>query len=166
MAQLSYMSSSIDGSDKLNHILKQIHMQHILYPHSWTASFPFGREGFNNIGLFLPGNEFVHYFLEFLSSCFILTKTIFDIRKCFLLHNQAPPSISQYYSLSFIALPIKSEVPQISHTAQNHNIMRKWCLSILKMMELSIKTKHLSMKKKRFAICLEPIKFLDEVLSF
>ena len=38
--------------------------------------------------------------------------------------------------------------------AQNHNIIRKWSLSILKMIELSIGIKHLSMKKKRFAISL------------
>lgn len=50
--------------------------------------------------------------------------------------------------------------------AQNHNIIRKWCLSILKMVELSSKMKRLSMKKKRFAISLKPIQFLEEVLSF
>ena len=50
--------------------------------------------------------------------------------------------------------------------AQNHNIIRKWCLSILKMIELSLRIKHLSMKKKRFAISLKPIQFLEEVLSF
>ena len=50
--------------------------------------------------------------------------------------------------------------------AQNHNIIRKWCLSILKMVELSMKIKRLSMKKKRFAISLRPIQFLEEVLSF
>ena len=50
--------------------------------------------------------------------------------------------------------------------AQNHNIIRKWCLSILKMVELSSKMKRLSMKKKRFAISLKPIQLLEEVLSF
>lgn len=50
--------------------------------------------------------------------------------------------------------------------AQNHNIIRKWCLSILKMVELSSKMKRLSMKKKRFAISLKPVQFLEEVLSF
>jgi len=49
--------------------------------------------------------------------------------------------------------------------AQNQNIIRKWCLSILKMAELSIRTKRLSMKKKRFVISLQPIKFLEEVLD-
>ena len=50
--------------------------------------------------------------------------------------------------------------------AQNHNIIRKWCLSILKMVELSLRIKRLSMKKKRFAISLRPIQFLEEVLNF
>lgn len=49
--------------------------------------------------------------------------------------------------------------------AQNHNIIRKWCLSILKITELSTRTKRLSMKKKRFVISLRPIKYLEEVLN-
>ena len=49
--------------------------------------------------------------------------------------------------------------------AQNHNIMRKWCLSILKIIELSLEPKKLSMRKKRFVISLDPIKYLEEVLS-
>lgn len=49
--------------------------------------------------------------------------------------------------------------------AQNHNIIRKWCLSILKMTELSTRMKRLSMKKKRFVISLRPIKYLEEVLE-
>ena len=49
--------------------------------------------------------------------------------------------------------------------AQNQNIMRKWCLSILKMAELSTRMKRLSMRKKRFVISLRPIKFLEEVLN-
>jgi len=49
--------------------------------------------------------------------------------------------------------------------AQNHNIIRKWCLSILKMVELSTRMKRLSMKKKRFAISLRPIKYLKEALN-
>lgn len=48
--------------------------------------------------------------------------------------------------------------------AQNQNIIRKWSLSILKMMEL-MKT-GLSMKKKRFVISMNPIQYLEEVLSF
>lgn len=48
--------------------------------------------------------------------------------------------------------------------AQNQNIIRKWSLSILKMIELM--KPGLSMKKKRFAISLNPIKYLEEVLSF
>ena len=47
--------------------------------------------------------------------------------------------------------------------AQNLNIIRKWSLSILKMME--IMKPGLSMRKKRFVIGLRPIKYLEEVLS-
>lgn len=49
-------------------------------------------------------------------------------------------------------------------SAQNLNIIRKWSLSILKMMELT--KQKLSMKKKRFVISLSPIKYLEEVLEF
>lgn len=49
-------------------------------------------------------------------------------------------------------------------SAQNLNIIQKWSLSILKMMELT--EKNLSMKKKRFVISLLPIKYLEEVLGF
>lgn len=49
-------------------------------------------------------------------------------------------------------------------SAQNLNIIRKWSLSILKIMELT--KKKLSMKKKRFVISLSPIKYLEEVLGF
>jgi len=48
--------------------------------------------------------------------------------------------------------------------AQNQNIIRKWSLSILKMMELM--KSGLPMKKKRFVISLRPIKYLEKVLSF
>ena len=48
--------------------------------------------------------------------------------------------------------------------AQNLNIIRKWCLSILKVLELF--RPNLSMKKKRFIICLNPPEFLDLVLAF
>ena len=48
--------------------------------------------------------------------------------------------------------------------AQNLNIIRKWSLSILKMVE--IMKPGLSMRKKRFAISLRPIKYLEEVLAF
>lgn len=48
--------------------------------------------------------------------------------------------------------------------AQNQNIIRKWSLSILKMIE--IMKPGLSMRKKRYAISLRPIKYLEEVLSF
>lgn len=49
--------------------------------------------------------------------------------------------------------------------AENQNIIRKWCLSILKMTELSTKMKRLSMRKKRFVIGLQPLKYLEEVLA-
>lgn len=45
--------------------------------------------------------------------------------------------------------------------AQNLNIIRKWSLSILKMMEIS--KPGLSMRKKRFAIGLSPIKYLEQI---
>lgn len=48
--------------------------------------------------------------------------------------------------------------------AQNHNIIRKWCLSILKPMEFG--GKKLSMRKKRFVISLKPIQLLEQVLNF
>ena len=48
--------------------------------------------------------------------------------------------------------------------AQNQNIIRKWSLSILKMIE--VMRPGLSLRKKRFAISLRPIKYLEEVLSF
>lgn len=49
--------------------------------------------------------------------------------------------------------------------AQNQNIIRKWCLGILRLSELSLKNKRLSMKTKRFVIGLDPIRFLEEVLN-
>ena len=48
--------------------------------------------------------------------------------------------------------------------AQNQNIIRKWSLSILKMIE--IMKPGLSLRKKRYAISLLPITYLEEVLSF
>ena len=47
--------------------------------------------------------------------------------------------------------------------AQNLNIIRKWCLSILKVTELS--KRKLSMKKKRFAISLRPTMLLEIILK-
>ena len=47
--------------------------------------------------------------------------------------------------------------------AQNLNIIRKWCLSISKVTELSRHT--LSMKKKQFAIGLRPTMLLEIVLN-
>lgn len=48
--------------------------------------------------------------------------------------------------------------------AQNLNIMRKWSLSILKLIEIF--RPNLSMKKKRFVISMNPEEFLEQVLSF
>lgn len=47
---------------------------------------------------------------------------------------------------------------------QNQNIIRKWSWSILKIIEIMRPV--LSPKKKRFAISLRPIQYLEEVLSF
>lgn len=48
--------------------------------------------------------------------------------------------------------------------AQNLNIIRKWGLSILKTVEVSMHRK-MSMRKKRYVIGLRPIKHLEEVLN-
>lgn len=48
--------------------------------------------------------------------------------------------------------------------AQNLNIIRKWCLSLLKMVEIF--RPKLSMKKKRFVISMNPAEFLEQVLNF
>ena len=47
--------------------------------------------------------------------------------------------------------------------AKNHNIIRKWSLSILKMIEIC--RPKLVMKKKRFVIGLKPMQYLEEVLK-
>ena len=48
--------------------------------------------------------------------------------------------------------------------AENLNIIRKWCISLLKMVEIF--RSNLSMKKKRFVINMNPEEFLEQVLSF
>lgn len=48
--------------------------------------------------------------------------------------------------------------------AENLNIIRKWCLSILKTMEIF--RPNLSMKKKRFVISMNPAEFIEQVLNF
>lgn len=48
--------------------------------------------------------------------------------------------------------------------AQNLNIIRKWSLSILKMIEIF--RPKISMKKKRFVISMNPAEFLEQVLNF
>lgn len=47
--------------------------------------------------------------------------------------------------------------------AQNQNVIRKWCLSILKLIE--IRGKKMSMQRKRFNIAMNPLKYLEEILS-
>ena len=48
--------------------------------------------------------------------------------------------------------------------AENLNIIRKWCLSMLKMIEIF--RPKISMRKKRFIISMNPAGFLEQVLSF
>lgn len=48
--------------------------------------------------------------------------------------------------------------------AENLNIIRKWCLGILKMVEIF--RPNLSMKKKRFVISMNPAEFIEQVLNF
>lgn len=50
-----------------------------------------------------------------------------------------------------------------NQAALNHNIIRKWSLSILKLIELS--SHKLSLRKKRFWISLRPIQYLEDVLK-
>lgn len=47
--------------------------------------------------------------------------------------------------------------------AQNQNIIRKWCLSILKLIE--IRGKKMSLQRKRFNISMNPMKYLEEILE-
>ena len=47
---------------------------------------------------------------------------------------------------------------------QHLSIIRKWRLSILKLLELVCP--NLSMKKKRFIISMNPPEFLEQVLAF
>lgn len=54
-------------------------------------------------------------------------------------------------------------------TAQNRNIIRKWSQNILIqsiLMMIEIMKQGLSLKKKRFAIILRLIQYLEEVLPF
>lgn len=48
--------------------------------------------------------------------------------------------------------------------SQNLNIIRKWSLSILKMIEIF--RPNISIKKKRFVISMNPAEFLEQVLNF
>ncbi|MBQ6888179.1 MAG: hypothetical protein IJN54_11775 [Lachnospiraceae bacterium] len=46
---------------------------------------------------------------------------------------------------------------------QNQNIIRKWCLSMLKLLE--IRGKKMSLKRKRFNISFAPGKFIDDLMQ-
>ncbi len=48
--------------------------------------------------------------------------------------------------------------------AQNQNIIRKWCLSILKMLQIG--GKKMLLQRKRFNIGMNPVKYIEEILSF
>ncbi|MCX4269169.1 MAG: hypothetical protein OSJ62_10980 [Lachnospiraceae bacterium] len=48
--------------------------------------------------------------------------------------------------------------------AQNQNIIRKWYLSILKMLQIG--GRRMSLQKKRFSIGMNPVKYLEEILFF
>lgn len=47
--------------------------------------------------------------------------------------------------------------------AQNQNVIRKWCLSILKLLEIN--GKKMSMQRKRFNISMNPVKYLEQILE-
>jgi len=47
--------------------------------------------------------------------------------------------------------------------AQNLNIINKWCLSILKLLQIGNKKR--SMKKKRFYISMKAEEYLEEVIN-
>ena len=48
-------------------------------------------------------------------------------------------------------------------SAQNLNIIRKWCLSILKLLEIN--GRKMSLRRKRFNISMGPIKYLEDILK-
>ncbi len=47
--------------------------------------------------------------------------------------------------------------------AQNQNIIRKWALSILKLVD--IRGRRMSLKRKRRSILMNPCKYLDQVFA-
>ena len=77
-------------------------------------------------------------------------------------YRMKPGSLSGFQSIiTIFVCPLLCV--NILAAAQNRNIIRKWCLSILKVAELS--KRKLSMKKKRFATCLRPTILLEIVLN-
>ena len=49
-------------------------------------TLPLGVVGLDYIYPFIPGNDLVHDFQEFLPLGFFLSVAVFDVCKCFLLH--------------------------------------------------------------------------------
>ena len=47
--------------------------------------------------------------------------------------------------------------------AQNQNIIRKWCLSMLKLIE--IRGTKMSLRRKRFNISFAPAQFIEELMN-
>lgn len=47
--------------------------------------------------------------------------------------------------------------------AQNQNIIRKWCLSMLKLIE--IRGTKMSLRRKRFNISFAPAQFIEELMK-
>lgn len=56
-----------------------------------------------------------------------------------------------------------SNTTQDKTAAQNLNIIHKWCLSILKLLQIGDKKR--SMKKKRFYISMKAEEYLEEIIK-
>lgn len=69
---------------------------------------------------------------------------------------------SMYWHLDVI-LKEDANTTLDKQAAMNQNIIRKWCLSILKIIELY--QSKLSMREKRFLIGLKPVQYLEKVLK-
>ena len=95
--EFSHGIAVVDGvlSSRIGQVepdLKQIHPQHFLNAHRWTAALSLGIVGFDNTDPLVPGNDLVHDFQKFLPLRFLLAEAVFDISKCFLfLHQHTPP---------------------------------------------------------------------------
>ena len=51
----------------------------------------------------------------------------------------------------------------IKIAVQNQNIIRKWCLSMLKLIE--IRETKMSLRRKRFNISFAPAQFIEELMK-